>query len=104
MGHWEHHRVDTSAFAAPARDRHRPIAKRDVEQPPAILLPASQPFHLARRQITRHPFSIVRCLDRRHLPGLPRNRDGDAVASPFETVCPVDNIAHLCWNVNNYAL
>jgi len=82
MGNWKHHRMNTSAFVIPARHRHRPVTKRDVEQPPAILLPAMRPLCLARRQITRHPIPVVRCLDSSHK-ALPKDLSETETGTPW---------------------
>jgi len=65
MGNLKHDRMHTSALATPGRHRHRAIAEREIEQPPAIPLPALRSFCLARWQIARHTISVsvVSCLD-----------------------------------------
>ena len=81
----KHYRMDTSTFVAPGRHRHRTIAKREIEQPPAILLPALYSCILACRQIARDPMSFVSWLDSCHLVSLEK-QTGTPMASPFETV------------------
>ena len=62
-GDLKYDRMHTSALVTPGRHRHRPVAETEVEQPPAILLPALRSLRLARWKVARHTISVVSCLD-----------------------------------------
>ena len=81
----KHYRMHTSTLVASNRHRHRALAEREVEQPPAILLSTRSARRLALRQIARHTMTLVSWLDSCHLV-LIKQQTGTPVASPFETV------------------
>jgi len=82
----KYYRMHTSTFVTAGRDRHRAVAKREIEQPPAILLSALSARRLTRWQIARHTIPVVVYLDSCHLVSVLKKQTGTPMASPFETV------------------
>ena len=97
-GDLKNDRMHTSTLVTPGRHRHRPVAKTEVEQPPAILLPALRSLCFARWKIARHTISVVSCLDSCQS-GPPKSKRGRQWRPRLRPL-PSHSLAQLCWNVN----